>query len=254
MNPPTPDKIEFPDIPVPNKTPGGFAPKKPVDNSTGNDCNSTTQSKLKKLINDLTKIKNIEQAFNLMRNYIQTNTKDEIGIVVDKMGTNYSVKYYQGKDAGVDLPITSNTYIKVHVHPYYGYSSPSTSDVYKFLIQTRSYPNYQASIILGHDGTEYALFVEDRTKANKINWNLWTSTPYGEFADEKMVKLEYDYVTSLKEQGYSNYQAYAYSMAQLIKEFAPGIKLYMRNNKNEDFKQMNPSKDSNNIVTPKNCN
>lgn len=222
----------------------------PTDNK---DCDPVSEAEVKKLVDDLDKVKNINEAFDLLRKYVQTNSDNEIGIMIDT--DMKTIKYFQGNESGMKIDYNSKSYISAHVHSYLGYRSPSEGDIYQTLYIARSstYTNCKGIMIFAADGSEYFIYIDDRDKARKANMGIWHVDKNGYFLDEEMRAKEREYYELLIEQGYSEDQAFEYAMAQLIKEYAPGLKLYKKSDKEEDFKQMVPEKDEKNKITPQIC-
>jgi len=225
---------------------------KAVPPSDDDDCNPVSAAEVKKLIDDLDKVKDVEEALTLLRKFSKTNSEDEMGIMITDKQT---VKFYQGKGGNVNIPNDADAYIDVHVHTINGYNAPSPADIRYVLLHGsfRINRNYQGSMIIAPDGSEYFIYIDDRDKVRKANTSLWHIDKKGYFLDEEMNKREQIYYESLIAQGYSDDQAFEYAMAQLIKDYAPGLKLYRKSDKGEDFKQMVPEKDENDKITPQIC-
>jgi hypothetical protein len=144
----------------------------------------------------------------------------------------------------------------VHTHPSGQNAAPSPSDAstlaktYKANSIDGDTSNITANVIIAADGSEYVVYVNDRTAftsfCNDSNNSEFTEPASGGlFKSGTQWANDYEAAkTRLTQQGYSQNDAQSYALSYVLDHYNTGIKIYQK--KNGVFKEQKTTKTNNN--------
>ena len=220
----------------------------------------------------------VKSNIDLLRNYAKYNT-NEFALAIDKDGNQYKV-FDQNNDPNNSLYIkegaadsvgysyNTNTYMICHTHPqdsntgYTTNTAPSPKDVISLATAYKGVAsNITASVIFGHDGSEYMIYVNNRSDLSTfcgkpINSNFFENN--GAYFKANSIFEEYynNAHTSLVNKGFSDNDAQSYALSYVLDWFQTGLKISKKEPGQTDFKEQKtdytPS-GSNIIFTPTIC-
>ena len=157
----------------------------------------------------------------------------------------------EGATDNIEYKCSSNAYMIAHTHPTGGNTAPSPSDVISLVNAYRGLPgqqglvrslNIQASVIFGHDGSEYMICVDDRSKLsnfcnNSLNSNFFEKNGSG-FKSGSIFDSYYNNArTNLLNQGYSVNDAQSYALSYVLDYYSTGLKISKKETGKTDFKE-----------------
>jgi len=161
----------------------------------------------------------------------------------------------------VSLASDLYTYMFCHTHPSGAgqLSSPSPSDA---TLLGKAYKggstNVYANVAFAADGSEYAVYVSDRTAFtnfcnNTANASFFTNTSDNSFQSGTNWATDYKSVyDNLINQGYSQTDANSYALTSVLDKYNTGIKIAVRNNHTDQFKEQKTVKITKNYQ-PQKC-
>lgn len=238
-------------------TPNGGTPT----NTTGVvqlvDCGAMPEA-TKNAQSTLTGIDKEGGRISALRSYTQADieygTSIDKTIVTNPNGTTtvtYSINpFIPGEDNGVkNMTAGKNVAYVIHTHNHNpGNRGPSAADIRQVLFYAYNqtyYSNFQGSIIITSDGTEYFLSVTNSSQAQAAysDASLKVSNT-NMFGDSKTAKAFNDIVDNLRAQGFSYNDAYDYAINKILSNKNTGLTLSKRDSSAGDFKQLTTDKTS----------
>ncbi|MDR2146592.1 MAG: hypothetical protein LBE91_09070 [Tannerella sp.] len=249
---------------------GGSTPKSP---GTRTDCppsaaaNSTTANSV--LNSTSGGAAQVKSNVDLLRNHAK-NSSNEYGLVVNKDGSQYTLLnlsnnyttipnnpyIVNGGATYVNGGYTNNTYLLAHTHP--GGSghlmSPSPADAIALADAYKGNTgksgslvralNIQGSVILGADGSEYMIYVQDRDAlkafcdpTNSLNSSFFQSSG-ADFQTNSIFASTYTAAyNNLRTQGYSIHDANSYALSYVLDHYHTGLKISKKEPGKTDFKE-----------------
>ncbi|MDR0542976.1 MAG: hypothetical protein LBH19_12310 [Dysgonamonadaceae bacterium] len=254
-----------PDLPDPGDMGGGggnsSTPKTPQPRTDCPPSAATNSATANTVLNSTTGgAAQVKSNIDLLRGYAQNNS-NEYALAVEKNNGQYillnqnqlggSSPYYieMGTSNQVNYSYSNNTYLLAHTHPIGGNTAPSPRDAVNLIsaykggldgTNTKA-QNIQASVILGHDGSEYMIYVNNRTQLSNFSNNSINAgffEPNGAFfKSESIYDTLYNTAkTNLLNQGYSDNDAQSYALSYVLDFCDTGLKIYKKGS-NNNFKE-----------------
>ena len=203
----------------------------------------------------------VKSNVDLLRNYAK-NSSNEYVLTVEKNGSQYTLLDQNGNNSYIkggantsaNQGFTNNTYLLAHTHPGgSGYiMSPSPADAVTLASAYKGKPgqsglpveakNIQGSVIFGADGSEYMIYVNDRTAlstfcSNSQNSSFFENTG-SDFKTNSIFASTYTATyNNIKTQGYSNDDANSYALAYVLDYYHTGLKISKKEPGKTDFKE-----------------
>ena len=209
----------------------------------------------------------IKNKLTTLRNYAKNNSNEFSSYIGKTTQGNYTMgTIIEGDWSSGNVEIYESTLYNIHTHSKSKNSSitdltgPSAEDIYSLLegnqyFASNGYTNLKGIIILAYDGSEYLLYINERSKAVSFansKLYLFESNEKGSFASSGMANEYTDIVNKLKNSGYSIQNSNDYAYSYLLDKYATGLKISKKENSSGSFKEMKTEKTSNNYE-PKIC-
>ena len=219
-------------------------------------ANGDSISKILKTYDSSSAYYKISEYFNQLIGYASSSSV-EWGMVINYTdGEFYAYNkegnyvYSDQKSNEIALGYCNNTSILCHTHPTGKTSSPSPSDagtlVYSY---NKGATKIFANVIIAANGSQYVIYVNDRTAFNDFCNNSLNSGFYQETSDGRFATgttWSNDYLTvykNLQNQGYSDDVCNSYALSYVLDKYNTGMKISERDNNNNAYNEQNTEED-----------
>jgi hypothetical protein len=240
--------------------------------SARTDCPSsatTNSTKINSVLNnESSSLEKVKPDINLLRQYAKTKSV-EYGLTVNFSSGQYYVLNYSklgnppayiasGTQNNVTITTTNSSYLMAHTHPIGTNPAPSPLDAIALASNYAFSPDITANIVFAADGSEYMVYVDNRTALASFCKNSNNSVFFA--PNGSLFKSGSDWATTyntvyndLIKNGYSQNDAQSYALSYVLDYYNTGLKIYEKKIGKTDFKEQKTEKSGNNYL-PKICN
>ncbi len=141
-----------------------------------------------------------------------------------------------GTRDGIDIPVVYTDFeapvAQVHFHPVTNYAAPSADDIYKIISATTEFAGYAGTIVLGADGSQYALTITNPEQAAEFYSTMAQNLDGKDWNRNSELGKAFDAASAYYEQEvYKNNVnkknlAYEMAMAAVLQQFNAGVTLH----------------------------
>jgi hypothetical protein len=195
----------------------------------------------------------------------------EYGVTIQKDGSNYWCLDQSDNNSGIYIVSNSistnvnyayniNSYIACHTHGQTVVASPSPCDA-GFL--GRAYKggatNIYANVVFDYGGSQYAVYVSDRTAFtafcnNTANAGFFTLSADNNFLAGSAWGISYNTVyNTLLSKGYSQTDANSFALTYVLDQYNTGMKVAERDNSGSNFREQSTGTTNTGAYQPQRC-